>query len=395
MIPQVKFNILNGGLGRLALPKDSNSGLIVYNDNISDLTTFSSSSRVHKFSSLKQVEATGITSDSTNFKAEHYILDEYFRQGGGAIWISINAVPVSYDWAEFTELKNISAGEIRQYGMYCTKALNTSDVAAINTIIKGFDTFKKPAIAILAFDTTTITFANLPDLRAQATTLPYVSVVIGQDTENYPLTYFDATDKALPNLGAILGAVSRSNVSTNVLYVGQYNYTDGVQMVTPGFVVKTGTFYELVPVNSTLVDEELLDDLNDKGYIFWRYLPNVNGTYLSNDNNCSLSTDDYNSIHLMRVIQKCIREVDAKVSLLLGSPVKLTAGKMSAGAISTFTSYVSSALNAMVNANEISNFNVFIDPDQNVGSTNTVEIEIGILPIVSSDYIEVSIGYTL
>jgi hypothetical protein len=385
MLPNAKFNILDGGLGKVAPNKDGVTGIAFFNTNIADLTTFSATNRIVKFTSLKQVEATGITATSTNFKAEWYQISEFYRYGGIDLWIGIFAT--TSDETVLNDMNLKSNGEVRLYGYYRPAvALTTGVVGEVNVVLDGFVDIKKPAICVAGFDTSALTLATLPDLRAL--TSKYVSVVIGQDFENYPST----VTVPVPNVGVILGALAASKVSTNVLYVAQYNYSNDVQMVKPALYITEATVSDCYVINT--FDDAALDALNDKGYIFWRYLANVNGTYLSNDNNCNVLTSDYSNIHNVRTINKAIREVDAKVSLLLGSPVILEDGVISSGSLAVFNSNVSAPLNNMLNNSEISNFRIFIDPTQNIASTGIIEIQIAIVPVLSADWITVSIGYS-
>lgn len=385
-LPKVIINVSDGGLGRLALPQDSISGFVIYNDNIANLTTFTTISRIHKFTSLASIEATGITSASTNFKDEWYQLKEYFRLGGGDIWVGVFDEPVSaYDFTELTDMQQLAIGEIRLFGIVNKEIFNTTDIALLNSVLEDMWAENRPAIGIFGQDTKTLTLATLPDLRNLPSDCPRVSVVIGQDMQNYPAS---VTGYSIPNVGAVLGALSSTKVSTNILEVAKFNYTDGVQMVTPGFFVDGA----LLPVNDISLSESDLDLLNDKGYIFFRFL-DINGTYLSNDNNSTDITSDFASIHNNRVIGKAIREVNISILPLLGSPIRTKGGIMTPGSVNVFTNAASAPLRTMRDADEISEFSVFIDPTQNVAATNTIILQITIVPIFTADKIVINLGF--
>lgn len=389
-LPQVTFSLSDGNLGRTAITKDEISGFVFYNDNVADLTGITAAANVVKFTNLGSLETAGFTETSTNFKTEWYMLSEYFRMGGGDVWVGVFPVPAgSYDYTELTTMNNTSAGEIRQYGINSNLVrFNTTDISTVNTLIDGFWDEKKPSIAIMGFDYSgETTLAGFDDLRALASNAPYVSVVLGSDTENMPDTLSATT--SLPNIGAVLGAISSAKVQTNILYVNQFNYTDGTQMVTPGIRFSGTT------INSIkLYDDSDLDLLNDKGYIFWRYFANLSGTYLSNDHNCTVLTSDFSSIHNNRVMGKVIRDVDTNVTPLVGGEVILKEGLLTASSLNVFKNAASSPLSVMESNGEISSFSVFIDKTQNVSSTNTITIQISIVPVFSADTITIELGFS-
>lgn len=389
-LPQVIFNISDGNLGRTALNNDEISGLIFYNANVADLTGITAAAPVAKFTNLGSIETAGITETSTNFKNEWYVINEYFRMGGGDVWIGIFPANTANTFAELTTMKNTSAGEIRQYGVFANGVnFSTTHINTINTLMATMYTEKKPAVAIAAFDYSGVTtLAGFDDLRNLAADAPYVSVVIGSDTQNLPNTLSATT--SLPNLGAVVGALSSAKVSTNILHVAQFNYTDGVDMVIPGIRYNGTT---ITPITS--IAEADLDTLNDKGYLFWRFFPNVSGTYLSNDNNSTDITSDFANIHNCRTIGKVIRNVDANVTTLVGSQVSLSGGLLTPQSINRFKTAASSPLNVMEADGEISSYTIYIDKNQNVSSTNTVNIQISIVPIFSADNIVISLGFAV
>jgi len=391
-LPNVSFTITNGNLGKIGFNNSGISGFVIYNDNIGDLSQFSTTNRIILFTNLDDIEATGISANSTNFQMEYYQLAEYFRMGGGKIWIGVFADTAgAYTFDEFTLMQNKAKGEIRQFATMIYDDFVTTDIATLNAVMDSMWISKKPAIALLGANYKSITLNTLPDLRNLSTDSPRVSVVLGQDTSGYPT---NDTVNSIPDVGAVLGAVSNAKVSENILWVDKFNYyTINRNLLIPGVRVNDGS------VDSALlsiddINESTLDALNDKGYIFWRYLSNKSGTYLSNDHNCDSLTSDYKSIHLNRTIGKAIRDVDEALSVFIGSPISTVGGAMTAGAVKKFKSASEDVLNVMVTNGELSDFDVFIDPTQDVAGTNTVIVELNLVPLFSSDYITVKIGFS-
>lgn len=392
-LPNTSFNI-TGKITRPALSKDGITCFVFYNNNISDLTTFSSSNRIVKFTNLPAIEATGINSRSTNFIYEHYQISEYFRLGGKEVYIGIFAIPVTHDFTEINDCHLFSKGEIKMYGVFTPEiAFSATNIGLINTICQGLITDKKPAIALYTADTAEIVLSALPDLRDLASDAEYVSVVIGQDTQNTPATILTDADISVANVGAVLGALSSASVEENVLNVGKFNYTDGSNMLEPGLVLQVGVTPSVMTEIKNY-DTADLDDLNDKGYIFFRFFANYAGTFLSNDHNCTDVTTTFNSIHIVRVKNKVVRELDKSITPLVGSKVLANAdGTLRPITIKSFYDATTTTLNQMIERGEISAFDVFIDPAQKSIITKTVTIEVSIVPVESADNIVINVSF--
>ena len=394
-LPKVTINIGEGGLGRTALSKSGISGFLFYNDNIEDLINFSATNRAIKFTNLKAVEATGITSSSTHFTVEHLHISEFFRQGGTELWIGIYADPGSaLDYSELATLQQKATGEIRLFGIpHSGVGLDVVNVALINVQLTAFNTAKQSAHAIYCADISDITLALLPDMRDLSADAKFVSVVIGQDTEGTSKTVTDILSGSIPNVGAVLGALARSNVNKNVMNPANYNYTNGVEMTEPGFFATSGS-----TANSWIKVADMeaadLDSLNTKGYLFWRLHNNYNGVFLSNDHTSTVLTSDYANIHNVRTMNKVVRGVDGALIPLLGINAKTTGGVIDSSTIKRYTKAVEFILNQMLIEEEISEYSIYIDPTQNIASTGTIEIDLAIVPQSTADDITINIGYT-
>jgi len=393
-LPNTQITVI-GQISRPALNTDGIAGFLFYNDNIADLSVFTTTARVVAFTNLSAVEAVGITEESTNFKAEWYQLKEFFRAGGTKIYVYIAPkTAASYDFDQVNEMALFSEGSISLYAIYTPEiALAEAKVGALNTIMASFETNKQNAIALYAANTGTLSLTTLPDLRAGAASLPYVSVVIGQDTEGLALDLTTAGLKSVPAIGLILGTLAVASVSENILNVGKYNYTDGSNLVIPGLFLNNGVTNNILRAVN-LYEKADLDELNDKGYIFFRYFCNYPGTYLSNDNNAAKLTDTFNSIHIMRVRNKAVRELDKALVPLVGSPLLFNSnGTLRVASRKVFEQAAASVLQSMQNKSEISAYSIFIDPTQNALATKTVEVAATIVPVESADYINIKLVF--
>lgn len=387
-LPNTTYVITDGNLGILPSVRSIVSGVLLFNNNIADLTNFSATNRIVKFNSIKQVEATGIVSSVGNFQTEHYILKEYFRMGG--VELNVYIAPVTaqtWDFSELISMMNFN-NQIRQFLVYAPLAFSTTHIGTINTIMEQFLDEKRPSIGLYMADTGTLEFTDLADIR---TGNDFMSAVIGQDLLNYPGVTL--TGASLANGGAVLGALSASNVSVNVLSTGSTirNYTNGSDMVQVGLRLNNGTTDDIL-FNIDNYEKVELDELFNNGYIFFRHSENTPGTFLSSDSNCSLNTSDYNSIALRRTMNEVIRLVDAEVFKLIGSRIVTVpgTGELSGGTKQVFQSAISRGLSLLVNLGDVIAYTSIIN--YNI-STKKISIELNITPAFANEGIDITLAY--
>lgn len=124
----------------------------------------------------------------------------------------------------------------------------------------------------------------------------------------------------------------------------------------------------------------LAEILNDAGYIFYLKYPTKNGCYLNGDPMASSASDDYSELNLGRVIDKAMTVVyDAYISEIQDNVLIDKDGKLSTGTSTYFTTLIDSAIaNRM--GTQISDFVSYIDPDQDVLATKSIEISGKITP---------------
>lgn len=392
-LPQVTINI--SAFSRPALSDDGIAGFILYNNDIADLTVFSTTSRVQRFTNFAAIEATGINSTSVNFTDEADILEQFFLYGGGEVYIGVFDVPIAaYDFVEVDAMKASSDGAIKLYAVPAgIKALASADVLTLDAKIATLNPLKKSATSFYSANTGAITVAALEDMRALSSSAKYVSVVLGQDLDNYPATI---TTYSMANIGAVVGRTALLSVNENSLYsrgINRSSWSISTNMINVGIVLNDGTTDNtFIPISD--IAEADQDDINDRGYIFWRYLPNKNGSILSNDNNCAFATEAFNSIHAVRTDNKIRRVVDSSVSDLLGATVAFNPdGTMRQASINEYFKATNTPLSQMESDGEISAYTIFIDPTQDVLTTKTVIIQVAVLLTETSDYITVNIDY--
>lgn len=132
-----------------------------------------------------------------------------------------------------------------------------------------------------------------------------------------------------------------------------------------------------------------------RGYITWCAYPNVTGFFFSGDDTCSSRTDDYHFLCRGRVIDKAhiiayttfVQEVDDEV------PVN-NDGTLDAGFCKWLSQQIVNQVNNSMTINkEISSVSCFIDPAQNILSTNRLNVILRIVPVGYATDIEISLGF--
>ena len=132
-----------------------------------------------------------------------------------------------------------------------------------------------------------------------------------------------------------------------------------------------------------------------KGFITWATYPNVSGYFISGDDTCSATTDDYHFLARGRVIDKAqtlayavfVQEVDDEV------PVNADGTIDNSFAAWLQQQIIGQISNTMVANNECSGVDCFIDPAQNIVSTSQLNVVLKIRPVGYSDDIEISLGF--
>jgi secreted trypsin-like serine protease len=203
-----------------------------------------------------------------------------------------------------------------------------------------------------------------------------VSVVIAMDVKKATIYKNSAA------VGLALGAISKSKVSENIAWIEKFNLT-GEGFAKAGFVggeeIKTlGT----------------LSDLNEKRYIFVKTHTGLPGVYFNDSHTCTTGTSDFAYVENNRTINKATRLMRTALLPKLASPVLVDIdGKLPQSVSKSFEGLCRSALEAMVANQEVSDFDVYVDPKQNILATSELKVKAEITPIGTARKIMVDLGF--
>lgn len=423
---------LSGGLGRRNPEQDMVSGLLF--DGVA--TAKLAIDKVERLASLEDAEALGITADyDVNGQSAYYQIQQFFRMNpSGDLYVMLTKA-TSYDEVagKAKEMQEKANGNIRQMAIIYSGAAtfeDTLDAAAVaktqtelayadyipfEVILegKGFEVNEATSLAELKAENVSVVVAmdaekafeqklfkkgTTPEddklytlgskeklvLKLNSTDVYNVSDEEGLKTENGIAVEFIYKDsyKNTAAVGLALGAISKAKVSENIAWIEKFNLT-GEGFAKAGFVggdeVKTlGT----------------LSELNEKRYIFARTHTGLAGVYFNDSSTCTTGTSDFAYVENNRTINKATRLLRAALLPKLASPVLVDIdGKLPQSVSKSFEGLCRSALEGMIANQEVSAFDVYVDPKQNILATSELKVKAEITPVGTARKIMVDLGF--
>ena len=319
----------------------------------------------------------------------HYHISEFFRlQPKGKLYVSIQATADVGTFAKVTEVQNFAQGEIKQMGVYYkSTAFATSACNALQSVCTALAGNNKPISSVIlsaeisaTADVTTIS-TNLHGLSC-----PNISVTIAQDGANVGHKLFHATGKSITNLGEMLGAVALSKVSESIAWFGKFQVASA-ELDTLAFA--NGQSY-------LSLSDAAITNLDSYGFCFLRKVIDLNGSFHNRPYTSVSLTNDYAFIYSNRTIDKAIKNLRQTILPSVASPIKVNAdGTLSVDVINFFKSLGQQALDTMLRNAELSNYQIIIDPSQDVLASNTLTLTAELQPLGVADFITINVGFTL
>lgn len=424
----VVINKLSGGLGRRSPEQDMVSGLLFDGVETAKLEF----DKVERLASLEDAEALGITADyDVNGQSAYYQIQQFFRMNpSGDLYIMLTkATSYAAIAQKAMDMQEKANGNIRQmaiiYSGETTFAETLTAVTAAQTqaglaykdfmpfeVIlegKGFDVDTAVSLAELNAENVSVVIAmdvekafeqklfeeetnKIYNLAPGEQLVPVedlsnlfnVKTKNGYKEENdVILSYlFKYVYKNTAAVGLALGAVSRAKVSENIAWIEKFNLT-GEGFSKAGFIggdeIKTlGT----------------LSELNDSRFIFTKTHTGLAGVYFNDSHTCTTGTSDFAYVENNRTINKATRLLRTALLPKLASPVLVDIdGKLPQSVSKSFEGLCRSALEGMVANQEVSAFDVYVDPKQNILATSELKVKAEITPIGTARKITVDLGF--
>lgn len=387
-LPEVNIKLGTGGLGRPAQNDDGVSAMILPGVTVGTVVL---ETKLGPFYGLSQVEALGITEayDTTNSVLAWHHVRDFYKMAGEGTELYLMLVSKTKTWSEILSKTgtiapvfiNACEGKIRllaasSLAADCFAAIKTNCEAAQAIADDCFDKFKPLSIIL---DGSGLTAPI--DLRSSSAgpVAKNVLVVISQDKDYSTLPgWVDST-----HIGLILGSAAGLAVNRNIGRVrnGAVDITDEPRL-SDGDLLSEKTAADLIGYDA-------------QGYIFLRKIDGKAGYFWNNDHTATVISSDYAYLNKVRIINKAARIVRAVYieELLNDVEIDPSSGKLSPEVIKAFQQECDSQMNINMK-DEVSGAKCFVDPDQDVVSTDKIEAKLKIVPHGMLKEIEVTIGFS-
>lgn len=398
----------------------NNEGNLALNDVVY-VTSRKSASQ--DFGIIERVSATEDEENNVNFYhgIPAYHIREFFRMSGnidgnGKLYVMF--ADCSQNWDAVDIMQRVSGGTINQLGIYTEQPLwrqNGAEekytlnlVKSVNDKAVAMAEQHQPLSIILAANCSNTGADTAEGKKIDLNKIPTAlcessrtSVIFGQARSTLVSTMQKANKNNTPVgfLGAMLGCLAKANVQESVAWVKQFNlFDDNFQNIELGFGdINQTDGEEFISLNAyESLSPTLLDDLDDKGYIFLiKYAGRENGIYVSKDQTCS--DGDFRTIARNRTINKSRRAVRSALLPYVNSPLMVnpTTGFLAPSKITAFKTLIGDILKKMQSDQEISGYSVNIDANQNVLVDDTLRISYVIVPVGVAVKIYVEEGLSL
>lgn len=356
------------------------------------------------FRSLNDVEANGITqaNDVVNGISLWARFSEIYRLNSGA---EVFFKPVANTVTLANMLANYGVGiieeargKVRHLGIFrhpavgytptITDGLDADVLAALtqaHAVATVAQELNMPIHAYVEGRSFTGSPASAKNLRSY--TFPDVSVVVALDEKLHPLNSGNSC------VETVLGLVSRSRVNDSIAWVEPNNIQDPTVGSWSTAYLSSG-----LPLSSYTAAG--LSTLNAYGYIIPKMYPRESSTpytgiYLNDSHSCVSISSDYAYLTDSNVMNKAHRLVYNAVLPQLNSTVIVdrSTGKLPADVCKYYESLAHKQLRTMEANGEISGFDVYVNPDQNILATGNLYIEYTIIPTGTARAITNTIGF--
>lgn len=375
----------NGNVPKSQNGQDHVSGFVAYLLE-ADIPAAFKAEPVQAVSTIDKAEELGITADATawSVKMLHYQLEEVFRINPSiTLYMGLFSKPESMTFQEMKKVQNYAEGAIRQMAIWNGDTAPTADnIVKLEAVADSLDTENAPFSTLYA--PLVSNYKNLPNNLA--TNNPRVSVVIAQAGSGTGAELYKSKDNktkaTVSAIGVALGTLSKAAVHQCIAWVK--NFPSGISMpaLGDGTLVRT-------------IDKGELEKLDTNRYLFLNNVVGVAGSYWNDSHTMDSPTSDYAAIESVRTMDKAVRGIRTYLTPELGGNVYIDpdTGKLQSYTVSHLETTANIPLEEMEKAGELSGYKAEIDAEQDVLSTNTIEVNIKNVPVGVVRKFKVKIGF--
>lgn len=375
----------NGNVPKSQDGQDHVSGFVAYLLE-ADIPAAFKAEPVQAVSTIDKAEELGITADATawSVKMLHYQLEEVFRINPSiTLYVGLFSKPESMTFKELKTVQNYAEGAIRQMAIWNGDTAPTADnIVKLEAVADSLDTENAPLSTLYA--PLVSNYKNLPSNIA--TSNPRVSVVIAQAGSGTGAELYKSKDNktkaTVSAIGVALGTLSKAAVHQCIAWVK--NFPSGISMpaLGDGTLVRT-------------IDKGELEKLDTNRYLFLNNVVGVAGSYWNDSHTMDSPTSDYAAIESVRTMDKAVRGIRTYLTPELGGNVYIdpNTGKLQSYTVSHLETTANIPLEEMEKRGELSGYKAEIDAEQDVLSTNTIEVAIKNVPVGVVRKFKVKIGF--
>lgn len=400
---ELKINIKRGGLGRQSANTDTWAGLFVEVDALPGGWTANEVKRIFR---PEDLEEYGISEDSANdnYKLAYWHASEVFRLAPDSTIYMQLGVPAADGTlpAAIMTAFNQAEDKLRLFGVVLsTTEIGTAPVEALQAaLISIFNDNIQPARAIVSYKKAVAD--AIPDFSADANYRVMVDIANDLTVGGLAKAIFDSSIGMCGAAGTILGQLLRLSVHQKPSW--------------RSFAVNGNGRWELLgDINGASVENKTQTEIkayDTQGLNLIVRTIRLADAYISNARTAGDTADDYAIINHGRVIDKAI--VLAYDSLVANLDGPIYADPNSGQIVPESTAKLTRNAYDAINTNMVLGragdqvelsvdpatgslplSAVFIDPSQNVLQTSTINVEIRLTPVGSSDTIVINIGLVL
>jgi hypothetical protein len=385
-LPNIKFNISSKGLGLLQSDIQKVPGVVLTGATVAG-TSKVTVGQSYQIFSLDEAVNLGIEEAGTNAFAYQHIKAFYDEAKKGAeLWFMLVLSTVKMEeMADITKpyakkLLADASGKIRILGI-----LKKSGTA--ETITDGLDADVALAVA-----------------KSQALSEDYASryfpvrvIVSGNKFSGTVADLKDYSTATFNKVSILLANTDGSKEAAIGLALGRIASIPTQRKISR---VKDGPVENFNAYFTNGLKAESLDTawdaIHNKGYIFLRSFANRSGYFFTSDVTLTSATDDFNTLARGLVMDEAVLiAYDVLVDELSDEIPVSVQGTIHPATIKSWQNAVEQQISGlMVQQGKLSGAKAFIDENQNVLSTNNLDITLQLLPVGYSDYITVNIGFT-
>jgi hypothetical protein len=412
MATPVVTTLTSGNLGRVAANTDGTAGIIVTGVAVGG--SFALGDVLGPFKTIQEVEAVGIdaaydTTNSTNAYQHCKEFFEFANQFGGVngtgLYIMVVADTVSME--DICDKTNAYA-----------KTLLTTAAGAIKLlgITRVLDSGTTPSYTAELEDDLALAIAKLKELYTEEFSFhrPFQTLIEGMQWQGTVASTLDMRDASsgftwehggvvlgqtggMATLGATVTEVAESaSVGAALGSMAACSVQESIGKVKKGMATSVAPYTSDGELVSALSDAQM-STLEDQGFIFLRPHVGKPGYYWSNDANACPLTSDYAYASRSRPIDKVVRLAYDVYIEDYQDDIELDAetGKMAPSVVKSFQERIKESVagNMLVNS-ELSGFDAYCDPDQDVLSDDEVDVELRAVPKGRINQVSVTVGYT-